>query len=107
MNETLKEVFEKCKKATSPNNVEFDVIENGWGVRYIRIDDVLKIIEKAEDTKEEIKHWLEMEIELAKERMNLKENTMFNGVEVGREKQIELNKGHIRFCKEVLKMLAK
>lgn len=48
--------------------------------------------------KEEIKHWFEMEIELAKERMNLKHNTMFNGVEVGHEKQIELNKAHIRYC---------
>lgn len=105
MNETLKEVFEKCNKATSPNNVEFDVIENGWGVRYIRIYDVLKIIEKAEDTKEEIKHWFEVEIELAKERMDLKYNPMFNGVEVGHKRQIELNKAHIRYCEYAIKAL--
>lgn len=48
--------------------------------------------------KEEINHWFESEIELAKERMSLEYNPMFNGVEVGHEKQIELNKAHIRFC---------
>lgn len=57
--------------------------------------------------KEEIKHWFESEIELAKERMNLEYNPMFNGVEVGHEKQIELNKAHIRFCEYVIMALCK
>jgi len=107
MNEALKEVFEKCNKAVSPNDVEFDLIENGWGVRYIRINDVLKIIEKAESTKQEIQHWFEMEIKLAEERMKLKHNPMFNGVKVGHEKQIELNKAHIRYCEYAMQSLCK
>lgn len=57
--------------------------------------------------KEEVKHWLESEIELAKERMNLEYNPVFNGVEVGHEKQIELNKAHIRFCEYAIMALCK
>lgn len=57
--------------------------------------------------KEEVKHWFETEIALADERMKLKRNPMFNGVEVGHEKQIELNKAHIRFCQYAIKALCK
>lgn len=56
---------------------------------------------------EESKHFFEIEIEQAEERMKEEFNPAFNGLIVGNEFQIELNKGHIRFCKEVLKMLAK
>jgi len=56
---------------------------------------------------EEVKHFFKMEIALAKERMNLKYNPMFNGVEVGHEKQIELNKAHIRYCEYAIKALCK
>lgn len=56
---------------------------------------------------EEIKHWFESEIALAEERMKLKHNPMFNGVEVGHEKQIELNKAHIRYCEYAIKALCK
>lgn len=56
---------------------------------------------------EELKHFLEMEIVQAEERMKEEFNTTFNGLVVGREFQLELNKGHIRFCKEALRMLEK
>lgn len=56
---------------------------------------------------EELKHFLEMEIVQAEERMKEEFNLTFNGLVVGREFQLELNKGHIRFCKEVLKILEK
>ena len=42
---------------------------------------------------EEVKHFFKMEIALAKERMNLKYNPMFNGVWVGHEKQIDFKIG--------------
>lgn len=57
--------------------------------------------------KEEIRHWFETEIELAKERMELEYNHMFNGVEVGHEKQIELNKAHILYCEYAIMVLCK
>lgn len=57
--------------------------------------------------KEEARHWFEQEIELAKERMSLEYNPIFNGVEVGHEKQIELNKAHIRFCECAIMALCK
>lgn len=56
---------------------------------------------------EEMKHFFEMEIVQAEERMKEELNPTFNGLVVGREFQLELNKGHIRFCKEVLRMLEK
>lgn len=56
---------------------------------------------------EELKHFLEMEIAQTEERMKEEFNPAFNGLVVGLEFQLELNKGHIRFCKEVLKMLGK
>lgn len=56
---------------------------------------------------EEIKHFFEMEIKQTEERMKEEFNPTFNGLVVGHEFQIELNKGHIRFCKEVLRMLEK
>ena len=57
--------------------------------------------------KEEIRHWFETEIELAKEQMELEYNPMFNGVEVGHEKQIELNKAHILYCEYAIMVLCK
>lgn len=63
--------------------------------------------ETIEDETQEIRHWFECEIELAKERMNLEYNSMFNSVEVGHEKQIELNKAHIRFCEYAIRALCK
>ena len=57
--------------------------------------------------KEEIRHWFETEIELAQERMELEYNPMFNGVEVGHEKQIELNKAHILYCEYAIMVLCK
>lgn len=107
MSKALKEVLEKCNKVTSPNDVEFDLIENGWGVRYIRIDDVLKIIEKTGDTSEEAKHFLEMEIEQTQEWLLSENFDCFNGVEVGHEYSVELMKKHISFCEHVLEMLKK
>lgn len=56
---------------------------------------------------EELKHFLEMEIVQAEERMKEEFNPTFNRLVVRREFQIGLNKGHIRFCKEVLKILEK
>ena len=40
--------------------------------------------------KEEVRHWFEFEIAKAEEHMKLEYNPMFNGVEVGHEKQIAL-----------------
>ena len=65
------------------------------------LNEVADILEKYE----EINHFFEMEIEQANERVESLHNPMFNGVEVGKEKQIELNKAHIRFCKQALKMI--
>lgn len=49
--------------------------------------------------------FFEMEIEQANERMELLYDPMFNGVEVGNDKRIELNKAHARFCEQILKMI--
>lgn len=57
--------------------------------------------------KEEIKHWFETEIARAEQAMKLEYNPMFNGVEVGHEKQIELNKAHIQFCRFAIMALCK
>lgn len=65
------------------------------------LNKVADILEKHE----EIKHFFEMEIAQANERMESLRNPMFNGVEVGHVKQIELNKAHVRFCKQVLEMI--
>lgn len=54
---------------------------------------------------EEVKHWFEFEIELAERNMSEEYNPMFNGVEVGHKKQIELNKAHICFCKSAIMAL--
>ena len=53
----------------------------------------------------EVSHFFEMEIEQANERMESPHNPMFNGVEVGNDKRIELNKAHVRFCEQILKMI--
>lgn len=39
--------------------------------------------------------------------MDLECNPMLNSVEVGHEKQIELNKAHIRYCEYVIMALCK
>lgn len=57
--------------------------------------------------KEEVRHWFEVEIEHAKRCMQEGYNSMFNGVDVGHEKQIELNKAHIRFCENAIMALCK
>ena len=57
--------------------------------------------------KEEVRRWIESEIELAEERMKLEYNPMFNGVEVGHEKQIELNKAHIQSCRYAIMALCR
>lgn len=44
---------------------------------------------------------------MQKKKMNLEYNSMFNGMEVGHEKQIELNKAHIRFCEYAIMALCK
>lgn len=56
---------------------------------------------------EAVRHWFEFEINQAKENMKDKDNGMFNSVEVGIEKQVELNKAHIRFCETFLRLLDK
>lgn len=53
----------------------------------------------------EVSRFFEMEIEQANERMELLYDPMFNGVEVGNYKRIELNKAHVRFCEQILKMM--
>lgn len=65
------------------------------------LNKVADILEKQEG----LKHFFEMEIEQTNERMELLYDPMFNGVKVGHDKQIELNKAHIRFCERVLKMI--
>lgn len=65
------------------------------------LDKVADILEKHG----EVRHFFEMEIEQVNERMESTYNSIFNGVEVGYDKQIELNKAHARFCKQVLKMM--
>lgn len=53
---------------------------------------------------EEIKHWLEFEIERAEKYKNIVTN-VFDGLEVGFELATQLQDSHIRFCKEILKMI--
>lgn len=65
------------------------------------LNKIADILEKYE----EVKHFFEMEIEQTNERMESRGNPMFNGVEVGHDKQIELSKAHVRFCEQVLKMI--
>lgn len=107
MSKALKEILEKCNKATYQNDIEFDLIENGWGVRYIRIDDVLKIIEKTGNTHEEAKHFFEIEIEQTREWLKSEYFDCYDGVEVGHKQAVKLMKNHIRFCEHVLEMLEK
>lgn len=57
--------------------------------------------------KEEVKHWFESEIERANSYMQEEYNPMFNGVEVGHKKQIDLNRAHIRFCENAIMNLCK
>lgn len=107
MNNELKEILEKCNKATSPNDVEFGLIENGCGVRDIRIDDLMKINEKTTDIREEVSHFFEMEIEQTKEWLKEEYFDCYNGVQVGHKKAVELMKKHIIFCEHILEMLNK
>lgn len=65
------------------------------------LNKIADILEKYE----EVKHFFEMEMEHTNERMESLDNPTFNGVEVGYDKQIELNKAHVRFCEQVLKMI--
>lgn len=57
--------------------------------------------------KEQVRCWFESEIERANSYMQEEYNPMFNGVEVGHKKQIELNKAHIRFCENAIMNLCK
>lgn len=59
---------------------------------------------KALETVEKIQHFLEMEIEITEERM--KEPTyVFDGIKVSAEQEQELQKSHIRFCKDMLRVI--
>lgn len=75
------------------------MIENSWGVRYIRIDDVLKIIEKVGEPHEEVKHFFEMEIEQTRDWLKSEVYSFFNGVDVGHEQAIELMKKAYNFLR--------
>lgn len=65
------------------------------------LDKIADILENHE----KVKHFFEMEIKQANDRMESPDNPMFNGVEVGHDKQVELNKAHVRFCEQILKMI--
>lgn len=113
MNEALEKVRDLCRKNDEDShryekegNLSMAIMA---GVRTQCYEECFEIVNNCvnEDKYEELKHFLETEIEQAEERMKEESNPTFNGLIVGHEFQIELNKGHIRFCKEVLKILEK
>lgn len=69
------------------------------------LNEVADILENQNKKNEELKHLLEAEMELSNAHMGPFYNPMFNGVEVGHDKQVELNKAHVRFCEQILKMI--
>lgn len=56
---------------------------------------------------EELKHFLECEIEIETERLEDKYNPCFNGVAVGAKEAHRLRELHIKFCQHMLAMLNK
>lgn len=113
MNEALEKIRDLCRKNDEDShryekdgNLSMAIMA---GVRTQCYEECFEIVNNCanKDKYEELKHFIEMEIEQAEERMKEESNPTFNGLIVGNEFQIELNKGHIRFCKEVLKMLGK
>lgn len=84
--------------------------DTNWGMAineaYKMAISALENQKNSNKTVEEIKHFLEVEIEQTEER--LKEPCyMFDGVEVSKEQAQELNKSHIRFCKGILRIIEK
>ena len=56
---------------------------------------------------EELKHFLECEIDITSERLKDKSNPCFNGVVVGAKEAHRLKELHIKFCQHMLAMLNK
>ena len=56
---------------------------------------------------EALKHFLEAEIEITSERLKDTSNQAYDGVFVGAEEAKKLKENHIRFCKQLLKMINK
>lgn len=54
---------------------------------------------------DEVVGYLQSEIEKAEKRMETKGNFVYDGVDVGEERQKLLNKHHVLFCKNILKMM--
>lgn len=113
MNEVLEKIRDLCKKNDEDSHRyerEGDLsMAIMSGVRTQCYEECFEIVNNCANQykTKEIKHFFEMEIEQAEERMKEEFNPTFNGLLVGHEFQIELSKGHIRFCKEVLRMLEK
>ena len=53
---------------------------------------------------EEIEHFLEMEIEITKDRHDV---MAYDGIVVDADTAKQLNQSHIRFCEKILKMIRK
>lgn len=111
MNEALEKLRDLCEKHDQESHryeIEGDLsMAIMEGVRAQCYEECFGIVSECskESKTEELRHFFEVEIEQAKERMKEEYNPIFNGVEIGHEKQIELNEGHIRFCEQILKML--
>ena len=56
---------------------------------------------------EELKHFLEVEIELTSERLKDKSNPAYDGVCVGAKEAEKLKENHIKFCQRLLAMINK
>lgn len=54
---------------------------------------------------EELRHFLEFEIQRTVEWMEDKENPAYDGVDVGRNEAQLLRERHIKFCERLLKMI--
>lgn len=60
------------------------------------------------DSIEEIRHFLEKEIEISERRLEADpQNLFYDGVDVGRLKSKKLIKNHISFCKRIIQMIDK
>lgn len=56
---------------------------------------------------EELRHFLEVEIEITSERLKDKSNPCYDGVAVGVKEAQKLREHHIRFCEHLLAMIDK
>ena len=71
-------------------------------------DDCSHFKEEKQGILDNVKHFLEVEIEITTQRLNSKDqNPFYNGVVVGYLKSVTLLSKHILFCQQLLKLIEK